>query len=206
MTDTAERGEGPDTGNVEAPRTEIHQTNGGDESDNRSQSHPSLSIPDLDEGTDCLSAALAYADAGWYVGPVKAGSKHPGSVLETSWHTQTSRDPQVIATWFAGTDHGIFLHCGRSGAVVFDVDHPDKMPATLRKAIAQAAPPFQSTRADEPARGHYVFATPPGRTFGNGTGALGGEWGEVRGQNGVIIVEPSTHAQRAEGGRYKWMR
>lgn len=32
MTDTAERGKGPDATDVEAPRTEIHQTNGGDES------------------------------------------------------------------------------------------------------------------------------------------------------------------------------
>ena len=178
--------------------TRNHQTN------DEKRSHSNLSIPRFDEDADVLTAALAYAEAGWYVGPVKAGSKHPGNVLGDRWHTKTSRDPQVIAAWFAGADHGVFLHVGRSGAIVFDVDHPDKMPATLRKAIAQAAPPFQSTRTDEPARGHYVFATPPGRTFGNGTGRLGGAWGEVRGQNGVIVVEPSTHA--AAGGRYLWTR
>lgn len=194
MSIAPEHGAAPDADNVEG-RSTTHEND----------YHHTLTIPALDRDADCLTAALAYAHAGWYVGPVKAGSKHPGSVLRDHWHTKTSRDPQVIAAWFAGTDYSIFLHCGRSGAVVFDVDHPDKMPAILRKAIAQAAPPFQSTRTDEPGRGHYVFAVPPGRTFGNGTGTLGGDWGEVRGTNGVIIVEPSAHAKQTDGGRYKWV-
>lgn len=195
MSTNAEHGTAPDARNVEGHHSMIEN-----------HSHSSLTIPDLEEDADCLAAAIAYADAGCYVGPVKSGSKHPGSVLGTSWNTKTSRDPQLIAAWFAGTDYGLFLHCGRSGALVFDVDHPDKMPAVLRKAIAQTAPPFQSTRTDEPGRGHYVFAVPAGRTFGNGTGTLGGDWGEVRGQNGVIIVEPSTHEKQDEGGRYTWLR
>jgi hypothetical protein len=85
--------------------------------------------------------------------------------------------------------------------VVFDVDRPDKLPETLRKHLAAA--PFQSTRPDVPGRGHYLFLQPPGRTIGNGTGKLGGDWGEVRGLNGVIIAEPSVHA---ESGEYRWAR
>jgi hypothetical protein len=160
-----------------------------------------LSIPELDDDVDTLTAALAYAAAGWYELPVRRGTKKPGSVVGDGWQHKSSRDPKQIAAWFAGTDHDIALHCGRSGAVVFDVDDPDKLPNVLRSHLGSA--PFQSTRPDVPGRGHYVFAQPPGRTIGNGTGRLGGAWGEVRGLNGVIIAAPSHHV---DGGRYEWVR
>jgi hypothetical protein len=160
----------------------------------------------ITDDTDTLTAALAYADAGWYVLPVARDhptdpGKHPGSVVREGWQHKSSRDPKLITAWFAGTDHGIALHCGRSGAVVFDVDNPDKLPDVLRKHLDMA--PFQSTRPDVPGRGHYLFLQPTGRSIGNSTGRLGGGWGEVRGLNGVIIAAPSWHP---EGGHYKWVR
>src|SRR5215217_889746 len=72
-----------------------------------------LVVPDVSPGHDTLAAALAYAAAGWYVGPVKADTKNPGSLLGKDWQRRTSRDPQVISAWFAGTDHGVFLHAGQ---------------------------------------------------------------------------------------------
>jgi Bifunctional DNA primase/polymerase, N-terminal len=160
-----------------------------------------LTVPTVAPGTDMLTAALAYAGAGWYILPVRRGTKDPGSVVGKRWQDKSSRDPNTITAWFAGTDYGIALHCGRSGAVVFDVDNPDKLPALLRTHLRQA--PFQSTRPDVPGRGHYVFRMPHDRTIGNSVGRLGGGWGEVRGYNGVIIATPSHHA---DGGRYGWMR
>jgi hypothetical protein len=161
-----------------------------------------LRIPGLSPDVDTLTAALAYAAAGWYVLPVKRGSKkHPGSVVGERWHAKSTRDPQQIVAWFAGKDHGIALHCGRSGAVVFDVDNPDKVPGALRPHLVAA--PYQSSRPDTPGRGHYVFAMPPGRTLGNSIGRLGGGWGEIRGLNGVIIAQPSHHK---DGGEYAWQR
>ena len=160
-----------------------------------------LSIPDLVPDVDTLTAALLYAECGWYELPVRRGSKKPGSVVGSGWERKSSRDPKVITAWFAGTDYGIALHCGRSGAVVFDVDRPDRLPEVLRRHLVTA--PFQSTRPDVPGRGHYIFLQPPGRTIGNGTGRLGGEWGEVRGLNGVIIAQPTEHL---DGGRYRWGR
>jgi hypothetical protein len=162
-----------------------------------------LRIPELTDDVDTLTAALAYADAGWYVLPTDPAIdiKNPGTVVGKRWQAKSSRDPKQIAAWFAGTDYGIALHAGRSGAVVFDVDDPDKLPDVLRKHLATA--PFQSTRPDVPGRGHYIFLQPPGRTIGNGTGRLGGAWGEIRGLNGVIIGAPTPHPN---GGRYKWVR
>ncbi len=148
-----------------------------------------------------LSAALTYAAAGWFVVPVLRGTKNPGSLLGKGWHTQSSRDPEQIAAWFAGTDDGIALHTGHSGAVVFDVDHPEKLPEALKRAEAESDPPTQLTRDDQ--RRHLVFAVPPGRHLGNSTGGLGRGWGEVRGGNSVIMVAPSEHP---DGGRYRWAR
>ncbi len=160
----------------------------------------SLRIPVLSEDGDTLDAAFAYAKAGWHVLPVLRGQKNPGSVVGKDWPRLSSRDPMQLVAWWSGTDHGIALHAGRSGAVIFDVDHPEALPELL--ALHLDGAPYQSTRTDEPGRGHYVFAVPAGSTLGNGTGALGKGWGEVRGTNGVIICAPSVH-EKAEG-RYAW--
>jgi hypothetical protein len=163
-----------------------------------------LTIPAITPDHDTLTAALAYAEAGRYIGPGKRGTKNPGSVLGNDWHRKTSRDPQVITSWFAGTNHGIFLHVGRSGAWVADVDNPENLHPAIQQAIAQYKPPYQSTRPDTPGRGHYIFAVPDGRRLGNSLGELGKGWGEGRGLNGVIIVAPSEH-EKPEGC-YGWQR
>ncbi len=158
-------------------------------------------IPEIPAGADNVTAALLYAKHGGYVLPVdrkKRDGKHPGSVVGDDWQHQSSRDPEQIVAWFAGTDHNIALHAGRSGLVVVDVDDVTKAPAVLVKHLDGG--PYQETRPDQPRRGHYPFMQPPGRTIGNGCGRLGSKWGDVRGLNGVIIVEPS------DGGRYQWKR
>lgn len=165
-----------------------------------------LSIPDITEDDDTISAALKYAAAGWYVLPVSRATKHAGSVLGKGWPAKTSRDPDQIVAWFAACSDSLALHMGRSGAVAFDVDNPDRIPEVLAKAVADTGAPFQSTRAHTPGRGHYLFAVPEGRTLGNGTGDLGKGWGEVRGLNGIIVVAPSVHEKEADGARYLWER
>lgn len=160
-----------------------------------------LAIPEVPPDCDTLKAAIAYAEAGWYVGPVLAGTKRPA--LGSHWQEQTSQDPEEIAAWYPGTNHGVFLHVGKSGAVVLDVDHPDRLHPDLRRAIEETEPPHQSTRPDEPRRGHYLFAVPEGVVFGNGLGSLAAGWGEVRGRNGLIVAAPTQHP---DGGRYEWRR
>ena len=165
-----------------------------------------LRVPEVGPDDDMIRAAMAYAAAGWYGLPVRQAVKHAGSVLGKGWPAKSSRDPEQIAVWFAGTDHALALHVGRSGAVVFDVDNPGQLRDVLAEALEQYRPPYQSTRDSAPGRGHYVFACPPGRMLGNGTGKLGGGWGEVRGRNGIIVVSPSQHEKAAAGGRYVWER
>lgn len=167
-----------------------------------------LSIPKINEDWDNTRAAFAYAAAGWYVVPVEARSKAP-TVLGKRWQEQSTRDPDLIAAYFAGTDHAIGLHAGRSGAVIFDVDRPDALPEPLAIAIRETQGPFQSTRTNNPGQGHYPFI--PSRPLGNGRGKLvhpleGKAWGEVRGANGIIVAEPSEHSKADLGGRYAWLR
>lgn len=162
-----------------------------------------LEVPDLAPDVDTLTAALAYARAGWYVGPLDPRTKNPGSVLLKGWHRQTSRDPQMITSWFAGRDDGVFLHAGRSGAVIFDVDYPDKLHPDIQRAIDELKPPMHGSRPADPGRGHYVFASPPDRTLSTGLGSLANGWGELRGGNSVIVAFPTPHS---EGGEYRWRR
>lgn len=164
-----------------------------------------LRMPDFTGDETPLEAALAYAEAGWYVIPVDrdfATGKNPGSVLGKDWPTQSSRDPGLIAEWFSGAweDRNIALHVGRSGAVAFDHDK-NELPEVLTEAAADTWCPVQRT----PRGGaHYLFAQPPGRSIGNSGGRLGSDWGEVRGHNGVIIAYPSKVPDT--NADYRWQR
>ena len=159
-----------------------------------------LTIPDFADDADTLTVALQLAAAGIYVLPCVHGTKDPGSILGRNWQSKSSRDPEQIIAWFAGTHWELMIHCGRSGLIVVDVDTPDQLPELIGKHLPSA--PFQSTRVDVPERGHAIFAMPPGRTFGNSLGRLPKGWGEIRGLNGVIKAFPSSHD--TEGGRYLW--
>jgi len=180
-------------GRLSQPQHNANEAAGGD-----------LFVPELEVGADAGTAALAYAKAGFYVLPIRRGTKHPGSVLGSGWQRKSSRDPDQLAEWFTGTDYGIALHVGRSGALVFDVDVPSAVPDVLRDALGRDQPPWQSTRADVPGKGHYSYAVPAGRSLGNSPGKLGTGWGEVRGKNGIIVVAPSVHGNAGKGGRYVW--
>ena len=166
-----------------------------------------LSIPDIAAATEqsgALGAALAYAEAGWYILPVRPGTKDPGSIVGKGWPAKSSRDPKQITAWYVGTDYGIALHAGRSGAVIIDVDDPDTVPDEVL-LVMHSGGPYQSTRADQSGRGHYLLLNDTGRRIGNSLGKLATDkkWGEIRGANGVIIAEPTEHP---DGGQYRWQR
>lgn len=154
-----------------------------------------------------LEAALAWAENGFYILPIDPKTKHAGSVVGVGWPSKSSRDPMQIDSWFRpGTNYGIAVHLGKSGAIAFDVDDPSQIPNRLREWIMLENVPFQSTRINDPLRGHYIFATPEGSNYGNSKGLLKGAWGEVRGKNGIVVASPTPHSKHAEGGQYVWKR
>lgn len=157
-----------------------------------------LAIPDV-SGMDVLSAALAYAAAGWYVGPCRG--KHPGSVLGKGWQTKTSRDPRTIIDWFAGMPEGlgVFLHVGRSGAVAFDRDEMTDEAGEVIAACIVADAPRYTSRRDDLAHTTCVVLAPHAGVPSNRSPWPGLD---VRGANGVIVAPPSPHPE--PDGLYRW--
>ena len=166
-----------------------------------------LLVPINTENMSVLDAALGWAENGFYILPIDPETKHAGSVVGVGWPDKSSRDPKQIESWFRpGSSYGLAIHLGKSGAIAFDVDDPSQLPHRLREWILLENVPFQSTRTNDPLRGHYIFATPEGSNYGNSKGLLKGAWGEVRGKNGIIVASPTPHSKQAEGGQYVWKR
>lgn len=166
-----------------------------------------LRVPKDVESFTIFSAAKAWAENGFYVLPIDPKTKHAGSVVGVGWPDKSSRDTAQIESWFQSrTFYGLAIHLGKSGAIAFDVDDPSQLPHRLREWIMLENVPFQSTRTNDPLRGHYIFATPEGSNYGNSKGLLKGAWGEVRGKNGIIVASPTRHSKYTEGGQYVWKR
>lgn len=167
-----------------------------------------LSVPELPADVDVLTAALAYAEGGWFMGPCLIGG-HPGTVLGAGWQHQTSNVPADIRGWFRpGHGYGLFLHPGKSGAVVLDIDRPELVKPELADAIRSAGPPFHASRpggdlAVSIPQGHAVFLMPPGRLISNSSSGFDQPGLDIRGANGGVYVFPSPH--RKPEGRYHWM-
>ena len=165
-------------------------------------------VPDV-TGLPLPQAALAYATCGWYLLPTDpADIKNPGSVVHGKWHEQSSCEPEQIRRWWTDNpNYGIALHCGRSGLIAFDLDI-DQLSQISRDGHPEIAEALRSSGAihltrHEGDRGHYLFLMPDGKQLGNSAG-LFMRWGQVRGKNGVIILEPTPHPD-AEG-HYHWKR
>lgn len=157
-----------------------------------------LSIPDI-AGMSLAEAAVAYAQAGWFIAPTDpTDCRNPGSYLGIGWPAKTTNLPAKVAKfWSKNPDAGIALHLGRSRAIAADLDVdivPEDMSA-LHLGITQLS------RLGGSQRGHRVFATQ--RTFINGKlrDESGRPVGEVRSGNAVIIASPTPHTK---GGLYTW--
>ncbi|WP_434173168.1 hypothetical protein ACAD28_01578 [Clavibacter nebraskensis] len=159
-----------------------------------------LRIPDV-SGLATVDAALAYAGAGLFVGPVRAGTKSPGDLLGGGWQGKTSTAPEVIRGWYLKhPTAGVFIHTGPSRLVVFDLDKTetlDELPPELAAALRVGV--FQRSRGTGD-RGHYVFSTD--ERLSNSAGAFSA-WGDVRAGNGVIVTAPSVHP--GTGTPYLWV-
>lgn len=152
---------------------------------------------------DVLTAALSYAARGWHVFPVSG--KYPVEIragARLRWSVESTTDPQQIAAWYAGTSGlGIGLDCGKSGLVVVDGDHLDR----LRDWVAEhgIGKELVGTARLHGRRDRMSFlfrqpldAPPVGSPAGFG-------WGEVKGVGGYIVLPPSPHPDIDEP--YEWV-
>lgn len=148
--------------------------------------------------------ALAYVARGWWVFPLKPGTKQP---ITKHGFKDASNDPKVIRAWWAKTPRAnIGLDCGRSGVLVIDVDGDEGL-ETLGDLEASRGLVYHTLTSHTPGKAgkgagvHLLFNMPAGQPIGNKKLAPGLE---TRGAGGYIVLPPSIHPDHPKGPAYRW--
>lgn len=147
-----------------------------------------------------LASALAYAERGWPVFPLKVRSKEPATA---QGFKDASTDPDTIQAWWAATpDANIGIPTGAaSGLFVVDLDDKDGRDGSQHWSDLAAmhggdgAPLEHNTGSGGL---HLVYRHVEG--LRNSAGKLGVGI-DTRGEGGYIVAAPSVHPS---GGRYVW--
>lgn len=139
---------------------------------------------------DIREAALAYANNGHYILPLKPKGKTP---LIKDWPNKASNNPEQIQEWWVQTpDANIGLLTGKkNGLFVIDVD--GEYPAHF--------PPLDGAVNVKTGRGfHYYYKYPEGEEVPSRI-KLEGEAVDVRSDNAYVVAPPSMHES---GVRYEF--
>ncbi|MFF8580168.1 bifunctional DNA primase/polymerase [Streptomyces albidoflavus] len=169
-----------------------------------------------------LQAALAAAERGWPVFPLRPGEKRPALHPETrcprtgacagghvTWERRATTDPDRIrAAWTTG-HWNIGLATGPARLVVVDLDKPKNGTdapdgaANLLALCERAGQPIPTTRTIRTASGgtHLYFSAPDGTYLRNTAGALG-PLIDTRAHGGYVLAPGSVidgHAYRVDG-------
>ena len=141
-----------------------------------------------------LAAALEYAARGWYVCPLRAGTKADHLTGAGGYHN-ASRDPEQVRRWWTQwPDANIALNLEASGLVALDPDTYKESCGWHNYINGREIP---VTLVQRSARGglHLIFKADPGAEY---PGTLCPEV-EIK-HRGYIMLEPSTF----EGGTYRF--
>jgi hypothetical protein len=157
-----------------------------------------------------LAAALAHAQRGWRVFPLRPGDKRPAV---RDWETRATTDPARIERAWRADRFNIGIACGPSSLVVIDLDQPKpgqvpppayRMPgvrdggdvlAVLCEANDQPLPVDTYTVRTASGGTHLYYTAPPGVTLRNTAGRLG--WLiDTRASGGYVVAAGSTVAGR----------
>ncbi|MEX5634384.1 bifunctional DNA primase/polymerase [Parafrankia sp. FMc2] len=156
--------------------------------------------------TSLLPAALALADRGMVIFPVRAGSKMP----MVRWSREATRDPQVITGWWTRWPHAsIGVACKPSQLTVVDVDGPTGRASWAALTARHGHTPTASVSTGRIDGGiHYWYrapeANPPANSTGTETDGIAPGI-DIRGagdsHGGMAVAPPSRHRT---GRRYQW--
>jgi hypothetical protein len=171
--------------------------------------------------TDLLGHALAYAEAGWPVFPLRPGTKRPATPNHnahrctgtdrrcrnghTGWEPRATTDPHRIETAWRQHPYGIGIACGPAGLVVIDLDTAKAGQAangadTLAQLEHKHQPVPATWTTGTPSGGrHLYYLQPDDITLGNTAGRLGPGI-DTRGHGGYVVAPPTT----TPDGRY-WL-
>lgn len=143
-----------------------------------------------------LSAALAYADRGWSVFPLRPREKAP--ITKKGFLDGSTDRSQILQWWQFFPEANIGLATG-SPFDVLDIDGPDSVPA-LRSILGRDfrhVGPVAKTGREGKGIHLYFAALADSR---NRAGLLGGKL-DYRGTGGYVVAPPSIHPS---GRVYEW--
>ena len=147
---------------------------------------------------DLTSAAIDYAERGWYIFPVEARGKRP--LISNGVKGATSDRIQIVDWWDDGwEDANIGLATGKSGLVVIDIDDTSQIRHLQHRHLPRTL--VSKTGSG----GYHLFYLAPEWPLGPTVGRLPG-LGEVpgidlRAGESYVILPPSMHPS---GRRYEW--
>ncbi|MEM7272660.1 MAG: bifunctional DNA primase/polymerase [Actinomycetota bacterium] len=170
---------------------------------------------------ELLEHALAYAEAGWPVFPLRPGTKRPAVPNHTAehcdrsdhrcwnghvgWEPRATLDPARITRAWQMRPYGIGIACGPAGLVVIDLDVAKGAAASGAGTLAELehrhgqALPATWTVATPSGGRHLYYRRPPGSTLGN-TAGKAGPGIDTRACGGYVVAPPTAIA----GGNY-WL-
>ena len=147
-----------------------------------------------------LSAALTYAERGWFVFPCKPRSKEP---FTAHGFKDASRDPDQIAAWWQQWPQAnVAVATGKErGLVVVDVDPRHRGNISLELLESEHGPLPETLESLTGGGGrHLFFEYPQNSTVKSANGALGAGI-DVKADGGYVIMPPSLHPS---GKGYEW--
>lgn len=148
--------------------------------------------PALDDGNE--GWALAYADLGWPVLPIKAGSKVPlGHLVPHGWADATT-DPAVVRRWWTiDPGAGIGVALAPAGLMAIDVDPRNGGDLSALPIDASGTLTARTGGGGQ----HVIYRVPEGYE------PIPCPWTGVDFKHrGYIIVEPTRHP---DGPAYEWL-
>jgi hypothetical protein len=139
-------------------------------------------------------AAVAYAERGWHVFPLRPRAKQP--LIARGFLEATSDVERVTAWWRQHPTANIGMWPGQSGFVILDLDGPEGV-ASAEALGVLAEPTLECATGREDGGRHLYFRRP---TFSVPNRELAPKL-DVRGDAGYVVVPPSIHPT---GKLYAW--
>ncbi|MFJ2764873.1 bifunctional DNA primase/polymerase [Streptomyces prasinus] len=161
-----------------------------------------------------LTAALAAAERGWHVFPLRPGTKRPALHGEKActgtgpcvgghrkWEQRATTDPDRIRAAWSRAPFNVGIATGPSGLVVVDLDTPEHKgssdapcgAATFAALCERAGHPVPDTYRARTASGgqHLYFTAPDGVRLANTAGTVAASV-DTRAWGGYVVAAGST--------------
>ena len=173
-----------------------------------------------DQRQQLLEHALAYAEAGWPVFPLRPGSKRPATPNHTAehcdhsdprcrhghvgWEERATIDPDRITRAWESRPYGIGIACGPAGLVVVDLDVAKGSSTSgtetlthLEHSRGQALPATWTVATPSGGR-HLYYRQPDDQPLGN-TAGKAGPGIDTRARGGYVVAPPTATAAGSYG-------